>query len=138
MVSPRGAGDADHMTHASSTSTLSTGRPLGLTWLGVAVPVAVVATLLSLISDQADDRAAGLVLFVLAGIGFALGAWILRSAHGRARGTSYAASALWLIGAVGVYPTQDFAVDVLWVAGVPAIGAVVTAAVAWGAARRSA
>ena len=123
------------MAHASSTS-LSTGRPLGLTWLAVSAPVAVLATLLVLISDQSDDRTAGLVLFGLVVVGVALGAWILSSSHERALSASVAGSALWLVGAAVVYPTQEFAVDALWVSGLPALGAVVTAVVAWIAARR--
>ena len=138
MVQAPRARHADHMAHASRTSALPTWRPLGLTWLGVSVPVSVVATLLVLISDHPDDRTAGLVLFVLAAVGFALGAWILTSSHERAREASFAASLLWLVGAVVAYPTQEFAVDALWVAGLPALGAVVTAVVAWGATRRPA
>jgi hypothetical protein len=134
MVWPVDAREGDRMAHASSTA-VSAGRPLGLTWLAVSAPVAVVATLLMLISEQADDRTAGLVLFVLVAVGLALGAWILSSSHDRARAASFAASAFWLVGAVVVYPTQEFAVDALWVSGLPLLGAVLTAVVAWTTAR---
>ena len=136
MVRRPATRDADDMTHAD-TSSLSTGRTLGLTWLGVSAPVGIVATLLVLISDQSDDRTAGVLLWVLAAIGLALGAWILTSPHDRLRQASLAASALWLVGAVVVYPTQEFTADRLWVSGLPALGALVTAVVAWRAPRHS-
>jgi hypothetical protein len=123
------------MTHAGSTS-VATGRALGLTWLVVSAPVALVATLLVLISDQSDDRTAGVLLWVLAALGFGLGAWIIGSSHERTRPLSFVASALWLVGAGVVFPTQEFTADKLWVAGLPALGALVTAVVAWRAPRR--
>lgn len=133
MVSAAPAGDADGMTHANSTS-LSSTRSLGITWLAVSAPVATVGVLLVGISEQALQRSAGLLLLVLAAVGVTLGAWVLSGAHRRARDASYAASLLWLVGAAVVYPTQDFAVDALWAAGLPLLGAVLTALVAWRAA----
>lgn len=129
------------MTHADASSAHTPMRILGLTWLGVSLPVLLVASLLALISDHPDDRTAGVVLGVLAVAGLAVGAWILVAAPGapgRARNASFALSAVWLVGAALVYPTQEFAVDALWVAGVPALGALVCAAVTWSTARRPA
>ena len=135
MVPRPAARESDDMTHVGSTS-LSTGRALGLTWLVVSAPVALVATLLVLISDQSDDRTAGVLLWVLALLGFGLGAWILSSSHERTRQVSFVASALWVVGAGVVYPTQEFTADRLWVSGLPFLGALVTAVVAWKAPRR--
>ena len=129
------------MTHADTSSAHAPMRLVGLTWLGVSLPVLLVASLLVLISDHPDDRTAGLVLFVLAAAGLAVGAWILVTSPGsprRARNASLAVSAVWLVGAAVVYPTQEFAVDALWVAGVPALGALVCAAITWSTARRPA
>jgi hypothetical protein len=134
MVPRPAAREPDGMTHLDSTS-LTTGRTLGLTWLTVATPVAVVGTLLVLVSDQSDDRTAGALLWALAAIGFAICAWILSSAHKRTRLVSFVASGLWVVGAAVVYPTQEFAADRLWVSGLPVLGAIVTAVVAWWAPR---
>ncbi len=136
MVPGPAAREPDGMTHVGSTS-LTTGRTLGLTWLTVSAPVAVVGTLLVLISDQSDDRTAGVLLWALAAIGFAICAWILSSSHERTRLVSFVASALWAIGAVVVYPTQEFTADKLWESGLPVLGALVTAVVAWKAPRSS-
>lgn len=130
MVSAAPARDAGVMTHVSSTS-LSSTRPLGLTWLAVSAPVATVAVVLVGISEQTLQRSAGFLLLGLAAVGVAVGAWVLSGTHRRARDASYAASLLWLAGAAVVYPTQDFAVDALWAAGLPLLGAVLTALVAW-------
>lgn len=125
------------MTHATTTPTHRPWRPLGLTWLAVSVPVAVVAALLLLVSDHQDDRTAGLVLLLLVAAAVALGTWLVTSSPARARDVSLATSVAWLVGAAVVYPTQEYVVDALWVTGTAALGAVVTAVVAVSVSRRT-
>ena len=106
-------------------------RPLGIAWLVAAVPVGVVAFLLTVLAERADERLAGTVLAVLLVVGIAVGAWLLAGARGSTgRTVSLVASGLWAVGAVVIYPTMDFAVDALWAAGLPMLGAVVTAVLA--------
>ena len=106
-------------------------RPLAITWLTAAAVVAGPAFLLAAVSDRPDDGTAGLILSLLVVTGIALGTWLLASPSGWARRGSLLTSAGWLVGAALVYPTQDFAADAAWAAGVPALAAVVTAVVAW-------
>ena len=106
-------------------------RSLGIAWIVAAVPVGVVAFLLTVLAERADERLAGTVLAVLSVVAVAVGAWLLAGARGRTgRTVSLVASGVWAAGAVVVYPTTDFAVDALWAAGLPLLGAVVTAALA--------
>ncbi len=106
-------------------------RPLAITWLAASAVVAVPAFMLAAVSDRPDDGTAGLILALLVATGIALGAWLLASPSPWARKASLLTSAGWLVGAALVYPTQDFAADAAWAAGVPALAAVVTAVVAW-------
>ena len=105
-------------------------RPLAITWLAAAAVVAVPAFMLAAVSDRPDDGTAGLVLSVLVATGIALGAWLLASPSAWARRGSLLTSVGWLVGAALVYPTQDFAADAAWAAGVPVLAAVVTAVLA--------
>lgn len=105
-------------------------RLLAVTWLVAAAVVAVPAFILAAVSDRPDDGAAGLILTVMVVTGMALGVWLLASPSAWARRGSLLTSAGWLVGAVLVYPTQDFAADAAWAAGVPALAAVVTAVLA--------
>lgn len=106
-------------------------RLLAVTWLVAAAVVAVPAFILAAVSDRPGDGTAGLVLTVMVATGMALGAWLLASPSAWARRVSLLTSAGWLVGAALVYPTQDFAADAGWAAGVPVLAAVVTAVLAW-------
>jgi energy-converting hydrogenase Eha subunit B len=92
--------------------------------------VAVPAFILAAESDRPDDGTAGLILTVIVATGTALGAWLLASPSAWARRGSLLTSAGWLVGAALVYPTQDFAADAGWAAGVPLLAAAVTAVLA--------
>jgi hypothetical protein len=106
-------------------------RPLGIAWLVAAVPVGVSAFLLTALAERAGERLAGTVLTVLLVVGVAVGAWLLAGARGSTgRTVSLVASGLWAVGAVVIYPTTEFAADALWAAGLPLLGAVVTAVLA--------
>ena len=106
-------------------------RPLAGTWLAAAAVVGVPAFMLAAVSDRPGDGTAGLILSLLVATGIALGAWLLAAPSQWARRGSLLTSAGWLVGAALVYPTQDFAADAVWAAGVPALAAVATAVVGW-------
>jgi hypothetical protein len=105
-------------------------RLLAVTWLVAASVVAVPAFILAAVSDRPDDGTAGLILTVMVATGTALGVWLLASPSAWARRGSLLTSAGWLVGAALVYPTQDFAADAGWAAGVPLLAAAVTAVLA--------
>ena len=86
--------------------------------------------MLAAVSDRPDDGTAGLILTVMVATGVALGVWLLASPSAWARRGSLLTSTGWLVGAALVYPTQDFASDAGWAAGVPVLAAVVTAVLA--------
>ncbi len=115
----------------TSIRTVDGDRVLGLTWLVAAVPTAVVAFFLLVLSERTDDRVAGYVLAALALSGAALGGWLLTAGRDVRWTVSLGLSAVWAVAAVAVYPTMDFAADALWVTGVPLLAAAVTAALAW-------
>jgi hypothetical protein len=105
-------------------------RLLAVTSLVSAAVVAVPAFILAAVSDRPDDGTAGLILTVMVATGTALGVWLLASPSAWARRGSLLTSAGWLVGAALVYPTQDFAADAGWAAGVPLLAAAVTAVLA--------
>lgn len=131
--------NTSHATHPD-TSAFATkqSRILGATWLIGAVPVAVPAWMLLVVSDLPGDRVPGTVLSLMTLGGLAVGGWVLnRPGASSSRTASLAMSAAWLVGAVAVYPTQEFTADALWAAGVPAIVALVTGGLAlWRGPRR--
>ena len=86
--------------------------------------------LLLAVSDHPGDRWPGAVLLVLTAAALIVAAWLLAELRARARPVSLLTSALWLVGAALVYPTQEFAADAAWASGVPALAAVITAALA--------
>ena len=110
-------------------------RAVGAAWVVGAMLVAVPTYLLLAVSDHAEDRVPGLVLLVMvvAAAGTALG--LLARPVTQWRTLSLLTSALWLAGAVVVYPTQEFAADAAWAAGVPAAVAVVCGALTLGSWR---
>ena len=122
------AADTGPMT--TSLSTSDGRRVLGATWIVAVVPTAVVAFFLLVLSEQPDDRTAGLVLAALAAAGAVLGGWLL-SDRGASTLVSWLLSAAWAVAAIALYPTLEFAADAVWVSGIPLVAAVVTALVAW-------
>jgi hypothetical protein len=98
----------------------------------VAAVVMVVPTLMLLaVSDHPRDRQAGAVLLVLTVAAVTAAALLLGRRLRRAgRGLSLAASAVWLVGGLVVYPTQRFLADALWAGAAPIVAAVLTAAAA--------
>jgi hypothetical protein len=89
------------------------------------------------VSDLPGDRAPGTVLSLMTLGGLAVGGWVLTRPGAASRTASLAMSAAWLVGAVVVYPTQEFTADAVWAAGVPAVVALVTGALAlWRGPRR--
>ena len=116
----------------SASLPVSEGRRLlGATWLVASVPTAVVAFFLLVLSEQPDDRSAGLVLAALAVSGAVLGGWFVSADRGPGAVVSWALSGVWAVAAIVLYPTQEFAADALWVSGVPLVAAMITALVAW-------
>lgn len=110
-------------------------RAVGAVWAVGALLVAVPMYLLLAVSDHPDDRVPGLVLLVMvvAAAGTALALLARRVSQWRT--LSLLTSALWLAGATVVYPTQEFAADAAWAAGVPVVVAVVGAALTFGSWR---
>lgn len=124
-----------HSTYRLQSPATSRSRVLGLTWLAAGALVAVPAFMLLLLSDQQDSRPVGLVMLGLVVSAVALGAGSLSSQAASLRWVSLGLSAVWLVAAVLLYPTQAFAADAVWVAGVVALGGVATAFAAWRTAR---
>lgn len=130
--------NTSHMrTGATHSDTSSLSRILGATWLVGSVPVAVPAWMLVAVSDLPGDRVPGAVLSLMTLGGLAVGGWVLTRPGAGSRTGSLAMSAAWLVGAVVVYPTQEFTADAVWAAGVPAAVALATGALAlWRGPRR--
>ena len=120
-------GSENRPAHASVGSM----RPVGVTWLAAAAVTTVPAVMLGAVSDRAGDASAGTVLGVLVLAAVALGSWLLSTSSRWRHDVSVATSGLWLLGAALVYPSQEFAADAAWAAGVPALVAVVTAVMAF-------
>ena len=110
-------------------------RAVGVAWVVGALLVVVPTYVLLAVSDHPEDRVPGVVLLVMlvAAAGTAFG--LLGRPVRRWRTVSLLTSALWLAGAVVVYPTQEFAADAAWAAGVPAVVAVVCATLTLGSSR---
>jgi hypothetical protein len=110
--------------------TAGAHRVLGGLWLVGAALTVLPAFMLAGASDHTADRLPGLVLGGLVLVGLAVGGWLVADPRLVALPASLGASLLWLVGGVAVYPTQDFAADALWAAGLPVLVAVTTGAVA--------
>ena len=121
-----------HTEPMSASLPVSQGRRvLGATWIVAALPTAIVAFFLLVLSEQPDDRTAGLVLAALAASGAVLGGLLLTADRAPNTFVSWVLSAVWAVAALALYPTQEFVADAIWVSGVPLVAAVVTALVAW-------
>lgn len=118
-------------TSRIQSSATSRSRVLGLTWLAAGALVAVPALMLLLLSDPQDGRPVGLVMLGLVVSAVALGSSLLSSQAASLRWVSLGLSAVWLVAAVLLYPTQTFAADAVWVAGAVALGGVATGFAAW-------
>jgi peptidoglycan/LPS O-acetylase OafA/YrhL len=118
-------------TTSAATRATSNRRALAVVWLVAALVTAPPGWLLFALSDGSADRWAGVVLLALTVAAIALAAWLLRTQALAARTVSLLLSAAWLVGAVVVYPTQDFVSDAIWAAGVPLVAALATGALAW-------
>jgi hypothetical protein len=108
---------------------------VGAVWLLGVVPTGLASFFLLAMSDHADDATPGAILAAMAGAGLLVGGMIVWSSSDVGRLPSLVVSALWLVGAVLVYPTQEFAVDQMWAAGIPALVGIVTGALAFALAR---
>lgn len=112
-------------------------KVLAAVWILAALSILIPALMLIAVSDNPADRVPGMILLglnlgglVVAGSMFAFPGYRL------ARFVSLLMSAVWLVGAALIYPTQEFAADALWAAGVPALAALVTGGLALSLLRR--
>ena len=113
-----------------ATGTAGAQRVLGGLWLVGAALTVLPAFMLAGASDHSADRLPGLVLGALVLVGLAVGGWLVADPRSAALPVSLGTSLAWLVGAVVVYPTQEFTADALWASGLPAAVAVTTAAAA--------
>ena len=105
-------------------------RGVGLVWLVGALAGGVAGWVLFAVSDRGNHRPAGTILALLAVAAVVVGGWLLRSPGPITRIASLGLSALWLVGAVVVYPMLTFAPNLLWAVGIPGAVALVTALLA--------
>ena len=103
---------------------------LGVAWSVAAAVTAVPAYLLTAVSDQPADRVPGTILALLVAAAAVTALGLVVAPTRQARVASLLTSSFWLAGAAAVYPTQEFAADALWAAGIPALAAVVTGGIA--------
>lgn len=112
-------------------------KVLAAVWILAALLVLFPALMLIAVSDNPADRIPGMIL-----LGLNLGGLVVAASmfafpgYPGTRLVSLLMSALWLVGAALIYPTQEFAADALWAAGAPALAALITGALALSLLRR--
>ena len=105
-------------------------RAIGLSWLGLGVPVGALLGWVLQISDSAQDRRFGWFLLVLAVLSLVLGLTLVRWTSPRLRVISLGASCLWVMAAGLAVVLADFPTDRLWGGGLTGLVAVVTGTLA--------